>query len=216
MSGAESMVRSQSAARRTQILAVSAELFAREGYHNTTISQVIEAAGIARGTFYLYFDGKRQLFDELLNTFLGALKEAIKVIDIDSDEPPLEQLKQNLCRVLEVVHDYCDTAFLMLNTIEAPDHEMMTVGESFFAEVRSLVISSIRTGMAIGLIRNVPEKIAAHFVFGAAKEVVSAELVRVRQEPGRERADAGELAKLAEEMVGLVAVGLMGGRTGIS
>src|SRR5438552_1828440 len=53
--------------RRAQVLATARRLFAERGYHNTSISEIIAACRIARGTFYLYFESKRAIFDELLD-----------------------------------------------------------------------------------------------------------------------------------------------------
>ena len=46
--------------RRAQILQKAKEVFAERGYHNASISEIILRAGIARGTFYLYFRTKRR------------------------------------------------------------------------------------------------------------------------------------------------------------
>jgi AcrR family transcriptional regulator len=50
------------AARRDQIIAAAAECFAQAGYHVTTMAGIAEAAGVSKGTPYLYFPGKEALF----------------------------------------------------------------------------------------------------------------------------------------------------------
>lgn len=47
--------------RRRLILEAATELFTRNGYRNTSIDQVAEAAGIAKGTVYLHFKTKIEL-----------------------------------------------------------------------------------------------------------------------------------------------------------
>jgi TetR/AcrR family transcriptional regulator, transcriptional repressor of aconitase len=49
-------------ARRDQIIAAAAGCFARAGYHATTMADIAEAAGVSKGTPYLYFPGKEALF----------------------------------------------------------------------------------------------------------------------------------------------------------
>jgi TetR/AcrR family transcriptional regulator, transcriptional repressor of aconitase len=49
-------------ARRDQIIAAAAGCFARAGYHTTTMADIAEAAGVSKGTPYLYFPGKEALF----------------------------------------------------------------------------------------------------------------------------------------------------------
>ncbi len=49
-----------------QILAAAAEAIIRLGYDKTTMSDIAEEAGLSRRTLYLYFQGKEDLFEELL------------------------------------------------------------------------------------------------------------------------------------------------------
>ena len=45
-------------ARRAGIVSAAAEVFAQRGVARTTVSDIVKAAGVAQGTFYLYFDSK--------------------------------------------------------------------------------------------------------------------------------------------------------------
>ncbi|MDP9001704.1 MAG: TetR/AcrR family transcriptional regulator, partial [Myxococcota bacterium] len=59
--------------RRQQILNVARDVFARRGYHNAKIEDIVTAAGIARGTFYLYFEDKRSIFEEIVDRTIARL-----------------------------------------------------------------------------------------------------------------------------------------------
>jgi AcrR family transcriptional regulator len=61
-------------ARRQQILAAAAKVFADKGFHRATIREVAQAAGIADGTIYNYFKNK----DALLLGILDQLNETPK------------------------------------------------------------------------------------------------------------------------------------------
>jgi TetR/AcrR family acrAB operon transcriptional repressor len=52
--------------REQQILDAAAAVIIRQGYGKTTISDIAEEAGTSRGTVYLYFKGKEELFEALL------------------------------------------------------------------------------------------------------------------------------------------------------
>lgn len=45
--------------RREQILAAARKVFREKGYDGTTVSNIVEEAGVAQGTFYLYFPSKK-------------------------------------------------------------------------------------------------------------------------------------------------------------
>jgi AcrR family transcriptional regulator len=60
--------------RRAQILAGASRVFARQGFHRTTVREVAREAGIADGTIYLYFASKQELLLALLGQ-LGRVGE---------------------------------------------------------------------------------------------------------------------------------------------
>jgi len=51
--------------RRQQLLDVARKRFVRDGFAKTPVSAIVKAAGVAQGTFYLYFDNKQALITEL-------------------------------------------------------------------------------------------------------------------------------------------------------
>jgi AcrR family transcriptional regulator len=53
-------------ARRQQLLDVARELFARHGFHETSMEQMAEAAGVTKPVLYQHFRSKRALYRELL------------------------------------------------------------------------------------------------------------------------------------------------------
>ena len=62
--------RSRSADRRTELLAAARNVFAKKGYEDATVAEIVGRAGVAQGTFYLYFPGKEALagaFAELVS-----------------------------------------------------------------------------------------------------------------------------------------------------
>ena len=46
---------------RSRLVAAGEEVFGRRGYHDASIAEITQGAGVAQGTFYLYFDSKRDL-----------------------------------------------------------------------------------------------------------------------------------------------------------
>lgn len=52
--------------RREEIITTAAQLFFSKGYDNTPIAEIIDAVGIAKGTFYHYFAGKEELLEEIV------------------------------------------------------------------------------------------------------------------------------------------------------
>jgi len=60
---------------RELLLSIAKEEFALRGYHETKISGIVEKAGVTQPTFYLYFENKEALFQELVHLFRSRLSD---------------------------------------------------------------------------------------------------------------------------------------------
>jgi AcrR family transcriptional regulator len=65
-------------ARREQILDCALAVFARQGFHETSIAAICAQAGIARGTLYQYFADKRAVLAALIERIAGRIVEAVQ------------------------------------------------------------------------------------------------------------------------------------------
>ena len=63
---------------RRRLLDASERVFAELGYHEASIVKIADAAGVAAGTFYLYFDSKKAVFDELVRDLNRRVRHAMK------------------------------------------------------------------------------------------------------------------------------------------
>ena len=62
---------------RRRLLEAAEQVFAAVGYHEASIVKITEAAGVAQGTFYLYFGGKKEVFDELVRDLNRRVRRAM-------------------------------------------------------------------------------------------------------------------------------------------
>lgn len=53
--------------KRDSLLDAAFQLFLENGFHKTSISDIVKRAGVAKGTFYLYFTDKFDLRDKLIS-----------------------------------------------------------------------------------------------------------------------------------------------------
>jgi AcrR family transcriptional regulator len=63
--------------RRSDILAAAKKVFARKGYHATTIADIAKAAKLSYGSIYWYFDSKDALFHALMEAEGQALRDHV-------------------------------------------------------------------------------------------------------------------------------------------
>jgi AcrR family transcriptional regulator len=69
-------------ARPQEILSAALDLFIEKGYAATRADEVAARAGVSKGTVYLYFQNKEELFKAVVRESFGpALQEAIELVD---------------------------------------------------------------------------------------------------------------------------------------
>jgi AcrR family transcriptional regulator len=64
--------------RRNELVNAAQRLFLEQGVGPTTIEQITSGAGVAKGTFYLYFSSKEDILTELRERFAQELLRSIK------------------------------------------------------------------------------------------------------------------------------------------
>jgi len=79
--------------RREQLLAVSLAVFARDGFHDTAMSDVADAAGVTKPVLYQHFGSKRELYLALLDDVGRRLRGTIAAATGDAAGPH-EQVEQ--------------------------------------------------------------------------------------------------------------------------
>ena len=111
--------REQAAATRTRIVRAAAELFAAQGYTQTSIEQIAARAGVARPTVYTGFTGKTDLLKEALDLLLAGDDAPVPVSDRPWFQELLDQGDPRRLLELEARNDR------MINERIAPLHEAL-------------------------------------------------------------------------------------------
>ncbi len=88
-------------ARREQILRAAMESAAEEGFHKTTMAQVIDRSGLSAGAVYGYFRSKDEIIAALAEHALGIVGHALDALVGDGRTPSLPRLIGHLARTLE-------------------------------------------------------------------------------------------------------------------
>lgn len=98
------------------VLKAAAQLFQVSGIHSTSIEDITNAAGIAKGAFYKHFDSKETLIVELIQRFSDDIFK--KSEDQPQRDSPLDGLETVTVAELEVAMDY--EGFLYAASMDFP------------------------------------------------------------------------------------------------
>jgi TetR/AcrR family transcriptional repressor of nem operon len=77
---------------REHILACGGEIIHHKGYTATGLQEILQTAGVPKGSFYFYFKSKEEFGLALVDYYRHLFAEQVRPILKDSTKPPLERL----------------------------------------------------------------------------------------------------------------------------
>jgi AcrR family transcriptional regulator len=132
--------------RRQELMDAAIRVFKDKGISRTTISEITEAAGVAKGTFYLYFDSKENL--------LGALKERFVDEILAHATSDYERVGQEdwWALVDSVIENWTDFMLERADMIQVIMQEPLSpLAHEVFAECEAKVNAMFAAGIAAGI-----------------------------------------------------------------
>ena len=159
--------------RRQQILECARDVFAKRGYHDAKIEDIVNAAGVARGTFYLYFEDKRAVFEEIVDRAFTQIGMAIVRVDPkDKGRSVADQIHENIDRIVGALLDDRATTRILLSDAMGVDPAFDRKLRAFYEVVERLLEESLSEGQELGMVREGDARMLAFLTMGALKEVL--------------------------------------------
>lgn len=159
--------------RRQQILMNARDVFAKRGYHAAKIDDIVAAAGIARGTFYLYFEDKRAIFEEIVDGTFAKLGAA--VMRVDTEDPArtvASQVEENIRRIVHALLEDPATTKILLSDAVGLDPGFDRKLLVFYEQVGKLLEDSLVDGQQRGIVAPGDAQMFAIMTLGAMKEIM--------------------------------------------
>jgi TetR/AcrR family fatty acid metabolism transcriptional regulator len=156
-----------------QILEAAVKVFARQGFHQSTVAQIAKEAGVADGTIYLYFKNKDdilvQFFRFRTKQVFASFREAV-----DGAETSTDKLRKLVRRHLAEFQRDRDGAVVY----QVETHQNSRLAEAQIREMskmyRDLISEIIEQGQQEGAIRkDLYLGLVKRFIIGAVDEVIN-------------------------------------------
>jgi AcrR family transcriptional regulator len=164
MGSVRSMTEEEKRERREMILEAAKKRFQRFGYSKTTMDEIAGDAGISKGTIYLYFENKEDIFNELLASEALEMERYLyrKVKDEASVLRQLELIFTGALDYLER-HPFLDSILSRDVDMVSPRilKHIFTVEERYV----SVIEDYVRRGMEEGEIEPFNPRISAYILY---------------------------------------------------
>ena len=134
--------RLSAARRRHQLVEVALRVFAERGYHDASMNDIAEAAGVTKPVLYQHFASKRELFSELLTDVGAELQETITKAVAAADGPH-QMVEYGFAAYFAYVDRHRDAFKLFYGGGLARDEEFAELVNQVERKVAALVASMI-------------------------------------------------------------------------
>lgn len=166
--------------KKQRIMNAAIRVLARNGYNDTTVSQIAKAAEVADGTLYLYFENKDDLlariFDEITEHFIREGMEILSEI-----ESPIERLKAIAQLHLRNIGADEDLACIFQIELRHSARHMKLFSETKLREYFTIIENLIRDAQALGQVReDINPWLTTKILFGALDEMATNWVLRKR------------------------------------
>jgi AcrR family transcriptional regulator len=157
--------------RRQQILGAARRRFARNGFHQTSMQDILGEAGLSAGALYRYFRSKEEIIAAIADDALRQMTAPIGVLMAQEPPPPLDAVLEQLLTNAEDVGFRPDGLAYIAPQVWAEalrNPQLRELVQSRFAGVRGAIAGVIRAEQAVGRIpADAEADDIAGFLFGS-------------------------------------------------
>ncbi|NPV60581.1 MAG: TetR family transcriptional regulator [Actinobacteria bacterium] len=136
--------------RRDRIIANATRLFAAKGYHGTTIDEIVQATGIAKGTFYIYFDSKEELLVEVIKRLIDdTLKRIDRALEERDEKDFVARIEAKGREMLDLYLHQSELLYMLLGeTVGNP--RLMAQLREVYEQLAEGIEEDLRLGVEAG------------------------------------------------------------------
>lgn len=150
-----------------RIITAAAKVFAADGFHKATVERIANAAQIGKGTVYLYFNSKRDLFHAVIMEGFIKLNKQIAAI-IASSCNSRDKLRQVISLEMSFFKDQEDLGRILISNKGSFDSKLHRMLFELQNKYILLISEIIKEGIEEGCFRNVDPLQAAMIFFGSS------------------------------------------------
>lgn len=162
--------------RRRELLDAAVKVFTGKGIAAATVSDIAQAAGVAKGTFYLYFDSKEQLLAALRERFVGELMDhALPFLTRIGREDWADLGANFIASMVNFCLDHRDSILVFNQDAHTP--AAVDILAEANRRLMDMIATGIRAGVEAGAYTTTDPDLAAAFLYNAIEGTIIRKIV---------------------------------------
>jgi AcrR family transcriptional regulator len=161
----------QSQAIRARILDTATQLFSKRGYESTRISDITDSLGMAKGSFYLHFEDKKELFVACIERLACIIVPEHTWEDIANEEDYTVRQTKRAVAFLKAFPSYAGILNLVKMAAMGEDPLLATKAKEAFARIVRPLVQDFRKAVGEGHVRDMDDQFFAYAVLGMAESL---------------------------------------------
>src|ERR1700691_6134461 len=156
----------QAEATRQQLVDVARQLFTERGYAGTSIEDIVERAGVARGALYHHFPGKDALFAVVYQVVQAKVASAVVAAALTADDPA-QAVYAGLSAFLDACLEPEFRQIVVLDSVPVLQRQAWEGGSTEQSEHAELdMLSQVLTPLAAAYLPGLDMEALAHVALG--------------------------------------------------
>ncbi len=157
--------------KKQRILQAAVEVFSENGFHQTTIDQIAERAGVGKGTVYLYFESKQNLFYAIIQGGLALVVRGATML-AQAEPNPKQRIALLIERHLAIMLKHVRRMkMIMQQGVPQQMHDLLPEMRQHGKEYQALYVAALEEGISQGLFRPHDSNIVAIALIGGLNQV---------------------------------------------
>ncbi len=156
--------------KRKAIIEAAKRIFTKKGFHGATVDEIAAEAGVAKGTVYLYFKSKAELFAQVALEVFRGLGEKMRSL-VEESPDPVRALERAVDVYLDYIAENKDILRMIMGMgpsirLALDESHLEEIDQGLMACVRDMA-ELLKEGMRRGIVHEGDPELLALAVMGA-------------------------------------------------
>jgi AcrR family transcriptional regulator len=157
--------------RKQQIIDKAVEMFSQNGFVGTKISDIANAVGLGKATFYFYFKSKENLFMECADRLATIIVPESAWDDIRREPDYINRQRKRGLAFLEAFPNFSGILNSLRIALRGNDPKLARKARDTFRTLARPAIKDLRRAVRDGMVREIDEDLIGYLILGAAESL---------------------------------------------